>query len=159
VCYKEVTAPPIPISVETTIPNITKYPILNIDEVPTGDAVHFNNLKELGFSYEGSSYAIVIKSSTELSDLCKNNDSIKQDDYDEDLFQEKALVFLSLRTGSPAVKYVLDSLIKRNNELFIRTTKVLGDSDLCVVGSWKFLFEVKKSDIEIVVNFFKIKLK
>lgn len=82
--------------------------------------------------------------------------------YDEDFFQENALIAVFSYEPSGTNQVKIDGVSKKDGELFVGViSEVPGPYELgtCDIGCWRTLIEVKKSDIADITKITRIKSK
>jgi len=102
-------------------------------------------------SDEGSNRWIV-RSYEELKSILSNDfypDRINYiQNYNEDFFEENALVVLFIFEVSSGIRHQINSLVRNGNELSVRFTRYrTGDRLPTDIAYWRILIEVRQSDV------------
>ncbi len=169
-------------SITSSTTTVPEEPVINeLSGVKLTSKVGFNKDLKLGFDLELDSEGklngniFIAKTYEEFKDIYDNDigkipdkykdyDSFDEDNYflkyDEDFFQENALIIVLSYEPSGSNRVKIDGVSKKDGELFVGVISEVpgpGYFGTCDAAYWRTLIEVKKSDIADITKITRVK--
>ena len=129
---------------------IKKYKVRDLNKMPEGQEITLNHVENMGYvtGWEPSEAVIV----TSLDELVEYNIDITPalvQKYDATFFEDNAVIFMAMPVGNMNVNHQIDKLVRVENDLCLGTTLLwTGGLDVTTRVTWRFAFEVDKTDVE-----------